>query len=210
MAIYLDDAPVNFQGDHLDAVLNEAQQFLQAHGRIVVEVRVDGRTLSSEELTHTREQPIGSSEWRLYSADPASLAMSILRQMQPMLDQTRQQLHNAAGHFQSDRPREGLREIGQGMEIWQQLPQALIRCAGLLKISPDQVVHQDQTLPQAAVSLTEQLKSLRDKVWASDTIALADQLAYEWPATIDRWDGLIIALADRIQSQTNIRSQPRE
>jgi hypothetical protein len=91
MKIYLDDEPTSITGTHLSDILAAAQQQLESTGRSIVEIQVDGHSLSGDDLSRYLDGRVSLSDGtvHLYSADPSVLAVEVLQQVQQQLDVAR-------------------------------------------------------------------------------------------------------------------------
>lgn len=201
MAIYLDEQPAQLDGDSLGEVLNQASEGLAVDGRVLVEVKIDGEIISGEDLDkHTTEQ-IGQSEVRLTSADPKELAVTTLNQVREQLPHATALHEQAADQLQADNPSEALQHIGQSIEVWMMVQEAVLGSAGVVGLGLDEVKVDGEPMSGFTDELIQQLHTLKELITNKDTVALADTLAYEWPATVQRWDQLIEQLIEEIEGK---------
>lgn len=191
MSIHLDDDPVEFADGDLTSLLEQVRASLAGSGRLVVEVRLDGKVLSPEELDAEQNTPLADSEWRLYTADPRQLAAATLQQVAQRLHDAGDAHAAAAELLQQDRPTEAMKHVTDAIDVWQQTQQAVLHSATLVGLELDGRSVDDQPVSQTVQLLLEQLKDLRNLLAAGDTVALADALAYEWPQTVHRWQALV-------------------
>lgn len=202
MKIYLDDQPASFSGDDLKTILAQAQQQLAPSGRSIVEVHLDGQPLMGDELNRCMDQApsLVGRTLHLVSADPRQLATEVLQQVQQQLDIARDELALAAEAFQQDQSADGIARVGSVIQIWLQVQQAIGYGSAMANLNLDDKTFEDQPVPQHIQQLLEQIRQLRDQLAQRDTLGLADSLAYEWPATLDRWQRLVGQVILWIQS----------
>lgn len=208
MAIYLDDQPTELTGASLGELLAAATAELASGasgggggGRVVVEVMLDGKVLSGDELGDHENTALGDTEVRLTSADPKALAVSTLTQVREQLPQAGALHEQAAERLQADKPGEALEYIGAAIEVWMQTQEAVLGSAGVVGLGLDDVTVDGEPMTAFTDELIEQLHSLKDLIAAGDTVALADTLAYEWPPIVHRWDRLIETLIGEIEKK---------
>lgn len=201
MTIYLDDEPFHFVGGDLGTVLDAANRRVKTEGRVIVEVKVGERTLVGETLRAAREENVSGQEVQLISADPSELALTTLRQVRQLLTEAKEGFGAAAQAFQTDDGAGGMSKLGKAMDIWHQLPTAILHSAGLLNINLDEMPA-ELSLNAASHELADRLRQLRESVQANDTVTLADALTYEWPKVAELWDRILIALINRIELRT--------
>lgn len=200
MQITLDGQPVTLEGASLGDVLAAAQAHCEAQGRIVVEVQFNGRALVGTELEQAQAAQLTDASVALLSAKPGELAAEALRGAAQLLDEARSAQGAAALHLQQDDVAEAMTHIGRAIEIWQQTQTAVLQVCQLLNLDLEQLPLADSTAMTQINRLLDQLKELRQLLQAADTVALADALAYEWPDTVDRWQSLLGALIQQVQS----------
>jgi len=193
MKIYLDDEPTSITGTHLSDILAAAQQQLESTGRSIVEIQVDGHSLSGDDLSRYLDGRVSLSDGtvHLYSADPSVLAVEVLQQVQQQLDVARDEQSEAAEAFQQDNAMKGITHIGNAIAIWQQVQQAVTHGSAMANLNLDEKVFEDVPVPQHIQELLEKIRQLRDLLQQRDTLGLADMLAYEWPPTLDLWQRLV-------------------
>lgn len=199
MAIYLDDEAVELAGTDLANVLLAAQQHLAPDGRIVVEVQVDGTSLSGDELEQQGGRDVARTELRLYSAHPAEIAAETLEQVRYRLAAVRQSQSDAADMLQQDRAAEALQKVAHAVEGWMQAQQAVSMAAGLTDIDLNQLTVDQQPVSAITDAVVTALTQMKEMLAAGDTVAMADALAYEWPEHVDAWDRLVEQLLREIE-----------
>lgn len=199
MPIYLDDEPVTIVGENLAAVLDAARQKLEPTGRMVVEVQIDGQTLSGDELQEQAQTAVAASEIRLYSADPRELAIDALDQVRGRLAQVRDDQQAAADLLQQDKGVEAIQKVGDCIAGWMQTQQAVTLAANLSGVDLNTMQVGGKPATESMERLIGGLRSLKDALVHRDTVALADALAYEWPEQLDDWDRLAEELTRQIE-----------
>lgn len=202
MTVFLDDVAVQLDGERLGEVLISAQQRLEPAGRIIVEVKLDGKAVVGDDVADRQEEPLSDRDLRMTSADPRELTLMTLTQVREELDTLRQLQSEAAEQLQQDQPAEALRQFGEALNVWLAVQQAVLHASQVMDIDLDAMIVADQTLADRVEQLRQQLEEVKDMIVHGDTVALADALAYEWPQTVDRWDALISQLIDQIESRS--------
>jgi len=200
MAVYLDDQAAQIDGETLGAVLGAAQADLDARGRIVVEVRVDGESLTGSQLDERWEQAVADHEVKLYTADPASVAIEPLEQVRDRLGEAQTLQADAADLLQQDRGAEAFAKVAEAMSVWQQAQQAVSKSAQLLRLDLDNLTVEGRSVPELTDQTLAQLQELKGLLEGGDPVGLADALAYEWPEVTRRWEVLIGEIIATIES----------
>ncbi len=191
MPVYVDDEPVAIDQPDLRSLLAEANERLSVRGRMVVEVHLDGEMLAGERLDERSAASVIGSDVRLYSEDPRSLSIDALGQVRELLEQIKGSQAQAAQLLQQDQHAEAMTEVGQVVESWRHVQEAVLNCGRLAGLDLDAKSLDGKPLTEMTGELVEQVKDLRDLIQSGDTVGIADAFAYEWPQTAQRWDRLI-------------------
>jgi hypothetical protein len=166
---------------------------------VVIEVKLDGQTLGEQDLATRREEAVGQREVRMASADPKLLAIETLEQVRDRLRQAGEQQAEAADLLQQDQPVAAYHKVGESIEGWLQVQQAVLHSAVLLGINLDNLVIDGQPAHVLTTKAVEQIGQVKDHLQNNDPVALADALAYEWPELTEQWDRLIKTLIEAIK-----------
>ncbi len=121
MPVFLDDQAVDWPARTLAEALDAASRHTGDSDRIVTDVYLDGQALMGSELDDNRDTDITEAQVRLYSADPAELAVTTLEQVRGRLDEARRLQSNAAELFQKDQPAEAIQCVADAAGAWQQV-----------------------------------------------------------------------------------------
>jgi hypothetical protein len=200
MTIYIDDEMADLPGDDLAALLDAAQSLLEPTGRVVVEVQLDGRPLTGEELEQRQGEPITDADLRLYSADPKALAAQTLEQVRERLQHALVLQEQAADLFQHDEPGQALGKIAEAVEVWMQAQQVVSYSAALIQLDLAEMIVDDTPLTTFTDQLIDKLRSLKELITHNDSVGLADALSYEWPQVVQQWDRLLGEMAQAMAS----------
>jgi hypothetical protein len=201
MTVFVDDQPAALTGQTLEALLAAARDHLAASGRVVVDVVMDGEALTETQLSQPEQVTTDGAEVRLYTADPAELAVDTLEQVKARLGEAAQMHERAAELLQQDQPSEGLQKVAEAIEVWLQTQQAVQHSGELLGLDLGQMSIDGRAMSDVTSDLAQQLRSLKDMLESGDTVALADALAYEWPETVQQWDRLVQTMIDAIEQR---------
>lgn len=178
----------------LAAVTNE----LAPSGRVVVEVKVDGQSITGPDLD--ADQPTATtSDIRVYSAKPSDLVVGILEEVRTQLAASQEMQQKAAELLQQDDPAKAMDLVKESINGWLQAQQAVGQSAQLLQLDLQAILVDDQPVIERMNELIGSLTELKDIVVANDFVTLADALQYEWPDITDRWDAAIGAIIKHIE-----------
>mgnify|MGYP006300455585 CR=1 FL=1 len=207
MDIFLDHDRFDTDATTLGGVIAAARDRLSQSGRMIVEVRLDGNTVPSDELESHHDQPIDAEEVQLITAEPFELARQSLLDVKEALAGVRDDQQKAAELLQSDQPADALNAIREALQVWQQAQQTVLQAGRLIGLDLDHTQVEGQPIPEIVDHLAEQLKTVRDQLLANDWIGLADTLAYELDEAIGTWSAMIDELSNQIKAR---KDAPRE
>ncbi|MCC6679407.1 MAG: hypothetical protein IT445_00745 [Phycisphaeraceae bacterium] len=197
MAVYLDDREADLEGRTLGELLESAVRQLQSNGRMVVEVQLDGRTLTGDALTEQAAQTVSpEQELRLVSAAPGLVARQALEQVRQELLGQQPVLSDAAGKLQQDQAGAAFTLLGRINDVWLTTLQTIEQAARLLEVNLAELEVDGRQFSDCTNDLFAALQELRRQVQDQDTSALADALEYDWPGLIEQWDAVIGKLVD--------------
>ncbi len=201
MALFIDDIPVPLTAATLGELLHAATHRLEPSGRVVVEVLIDDEPVVGDALDRRSAEPLSAATMiRLTTADPRELVVETLAEIRRQLDNAGQLQQQAADELQRDNQVGALKNIGDAMMIWQQTEQAVRQSATILDVPLQDLSVDGVVFTELTTNLVKQLSQLRDLLQASDTVAMADTLAYEWPTTIQRWQILVDRLIETVRA----------
>lgn len=194
MQAFLDDHPLSTDRPTLAAALRAASHEAKRHGRIVVEVFVDGQQAADDLLERPPDEPM-SGEVRLVSVDPRSLVRETLQDCVQALETANQEQLRCAEFIQSGRTEDALSPLSHAVETWQAVRDALERGSALLLGSASLDA---SLLGNLLEALAVRLEEIRSALAREDWSALADVLAYDMPEQVERWKSALGELADRL------------
>jgi hypothetical protein len=200
MPVKIDDQPVALQGGSLRALLAAAREHLAPEGRMVVQVQLDGQPVVEEALDSDQPTDFSAVEVQMYSASPADLAVGALEQAREQIAGARELQEQAADLLQQDEPAQALDKVGQSIAGWIQAQQAVTQVAELLGLDLATIRVEGEPVTTRTQDLLTRLVELKELLEASDHVALADALAYEWPETTEKWDAALGAIVQHIET----------
>lgn len=196
--IHIDDQPSTLSVTSMRELLAAVSDELAPTGRVVVEVRVDGTSITGPGLDD--DQPTAAaSDIRVYSAKPSDLVVGILEEVRAQLAESSKMQTQAAEFLQQDDPTKAMDLVKESINAWLQAQQAVGQSAQLLQLDLQAIKVEDQSVIERMNELIASLTELKDIVVANDFVALADALQYEWPDITDRWDAALGAIIKHIE-----------
>lgn len=199
MPVKIDDQPVALEAGSLRALLAAARDHLAPAGRLVVQVQLDGEPVVDEALDSDQPTDFTGVEVQMYSASPADLAVGALEQAREQIAEARAQQEQAAELLQQDEPAKALDLVGSSIAGWIHAQQAVTQVAQLMGLDLSAITVGDGSVAGRIQDLLARLVELKGLLEASDHVALADALAYEWPEATEQWDAALGAMVQHIE-----------
>jgi hypothetical protein len=176
----------------LGAGIEAARQRATDRGRVVVEVKLDGRALTDEELQQGLAGEGGVSGARLdcTTVAPAELVATSFAQASGALDEARALQADAAGALRAGDINTALANLGEVVGVWEAVKQTLDDGPGLLgrplgELLPGASAQEEGV--RLAAALTALKTTLADQDWST----LADVLEVELDQQAERWVELL-------------------
>ena len=221
MRVLLDENPCDVGAGNVRQAITAAAALVEADGRMIVEVRVDGQTWTGEALD-TIADDATADEVRLTSADPIQLICDTFSDAAIALTDADQLQQSAAELLQADQTQAAMEKLNEALSIWSSVQQAVSMGVELAEIdlnkrtppskSSRQAVGNSKSgssafpspaVPMANVvdSLNQQLRLVRQALESKDTVALADALLYQLPDVVRQWQGWLSDLQAQIRQR---------
>ncbi len=204
MQIFLDSDPFDTSATTLGEVMAQVRDRLSDAGaeRIIVEVRLDGRTVPSDELGQHHDAPLNVEELQLITANPRELARQTMLDVAEALIGARQAQAHAAELLRDDEQGPALDHVRTALGVWSQVQESVLHSAQLLGLSLDSVEVDGRTAPELVTQLAELLHLVREQIESADWLGLADTLEYDLAEHAGQWVELIQTLSEQIKGNS--------
>lgn len=205
MDVFIDNDEFTAAGDTLESIIAAARREVAPSGRIIVEVRLDGRTVPESDLPQYEPMLPDAQELQLITACPFDLSLTTLTQARQLLRDAQAFQRDAADAAATDDTASALNHVRHSLAAWQQVQEAVKMTSALLALPLDELRVGEQ--PAAAVidELAVALAHVREQLVSSDWIALGDTMRYELDQAAGKWQALIDVLSDEIEKRGEAR-----
>jgi len=199
MRVVIDEQLTDVQAETVGEALAEAVDRAEQHGRLIVDVTVDGESWTDQRLTSPEGSATKADEVRLQSADPSELVAGTFANAAEALLQADAIQKDAAAKIQSGQSTEGMQQLNEAIAIWASVGQAVDHGSQLIAMNLDEMTIDDIPLTESIESLNGQLRHLRDALSDRDMVGVSDTLLYEMPDTVQHWRSILTDLQQRVQ-----------
>lgn len=209
MEILLDGKKLDLPGQPEEPTLQQifdGLQFLMAQPqvmedtgsgpRLIVRVVVDGEPVLPADLELMMGKSVADAVLEFETMEQADVVRVVLQDGRERLREVAGLQRDAAEAFQSDAAPEAFEKLGQAIQGWLEVSQAMTQSATLMKIDLDQLqpAGGGSNAAVLAEALAEQLREVKATLEDRDVAGLADVLGYEWAPLSEAWISVLDAL----------------
>ena len=197
MRVLLDDQPCSTSATTIGEAVAAAADAAEKAGRLVIEVLVDGSSLSEDDLQEDGRLANSADEVQLLTTTMNELLRDTFVHAAEALGDADTVQKEAAEFIQSGRQNEGMQNLLAALETWGGIRDAVVKGLGLADISPEDVTIEGIGLPDAIGRLQIRLGGLKEAMVAEDVSATCDCLLYNLPESTTEWRTILSGLAKR-------------
>ena len=201
MRVLLDDQPCSTSATTIGEAVAVAADAAEKAGRLVIEVLVDGASLSEDDLQETSRLSNSADEVQLVTTTMNELLRDTFVHAAEALADADTVQKEAAEFIQSGRQSEGMQSLLASLETWGGIRDAVVKGLALAGISPEDVTIEGIALPDAIGRLQVRLGGLKESMVANDVSATCDCLLYDLPESTAEWRTILAGLATQFSSE---------
>jgi hypothetical protein len=199
MRVVLDEKPFETAASNVGEAITAAAESIEDDGRVIVDVIVDGEKWNEQQLGSPDRCGETASEVKLGSANLRELVAQTLHDASEALVVADQMQREAAEDLQADRHSEAMQQLGEALNTWISVQDAVMKSAQALQLDLETIAVEGGTVDESIARLNEQLRSLRTMLQSNDTVALADTLMYELPDVVAQWRETLASIREHVQ-----------
>ncbi len=205
MDIIIDGSSVEIEGspeDVMSVVIAVADE-LQAQGKAIVDLRVDGQTLPPDELVSQLEgKPIDSVDTiEVGSENIDELVCSELAEIRRVVPDLPEVCHSLAAVFQGNSPQDGYALFNKLAEIWRHVKIIEQQIANSLDLDLDSLSVDNVAVFDLHSDLNEFLREAAQALESGDCVLLGDLLEYELAPRAETESAIIDLLTQKAAEQ---------
>lgn len=202
MRVMLDQSLCDVSADTVGQAIDAVSQLARQRQRLIVEVLVDGRAWSPDEIEHAERRKASANEIHFVSSEPIPLIRQTLDDASAALKEADELQQAAASELQAGKTATAMAKLTQAFEIWASVQQAVEMSTAVrgIDLAALRLTGDSNTTAATLVrGLHEHLQHVRDALRRSDTVALADILLYDLPSVVHQWRGMLDDLQDQVR-----------
>jgi len=194
MRVYLDDEPLELEGETLTAAVVAGKRAADARGRMIIEVWADGEPASSADLESPPDLEPYAGEVRFVSVEPAGLVAAAMDEAAENLERVREPQREAAAALSRGEASSAMQDVGVCLQAWESVRKAVQDGCSVLGRSPAELMPTEASAEACATAIEDLLTTLREvqrSVKEQDVASLADAMAYDLDELAETWSGLL-------------------
>lgn len=188
-----------------DAILH-MQQEICPPDHLVIKIQCNGQELVGDEMETGLSKPVSAYEkLEVTTSSRENLITDAMSQASISLQETETSCQQVAEMLTEGNSAEGIEALGQCLQIWQQIHEAVGKSIIMLGIDPDNIMIQDESFETVIRKPKEILLQIKKALQSQDYVMLADILQYEFKEVTDQWHMVIAKIrqeAEELQLST--------
>ncbi len=187
------------EGTLLGEVLDAARLEALRDGRVVVEMKVDGRVVDSGAEEKLKGRPVSEVEMlEVRTRVPGELASETLLELSRHMERVEENVEGIVGHLEANRVSEAMELLGGCCNIWGVLQEAMVRIGVLLGLKYDEMEVEGKSVGDWITGLKELLEGVNEALQNRDFVSLGDILRYGLSPAMRNWREITLQLAEQI------------
>lgn len=199
MSVFIDQQPVDAGALGL-ATIGHVLGHVQKDDRLVVQILLDGRKPNTDEMGTLRQLPLDGHVLYVETANPRSLAVEVLEEMDEQLCSAERFRAAAADLLGQGQTSLAMQKLSACFTVWHHAQDAVMKTAQLLRLDLQQVECDGRPIGQMLRHFADQLKQVRSALEQRDFVLLGDMLLYEMTDACNQWRRATGALRQAIES----------
>jgi hypothetical protein len=200
MNVFMDGERVPGTHTNLAGAMSTSRSIAESRGRILIEVKADGKTIPDAILESPASAATTYAELHFQSAEPRQLVRSTLLGAVDLLEDIRAGQSAAAESFQTGDTGQAFEHLQAVLTNWQIVQSVVTSGSQLLNMSlTDPSVGGGTSFDGLGTALSRELTQVRSSLAAQDHSAVADALAFELSKQVDAWVLALRAMATKIE-----------
>lgn len=202
MNVFLDGERVPGSHTDLASAMNASRSIAEARGRILIEVKGDGKAIP-DAILESPDAAVGKAyaEIHFQTAEPRQLVRNTILGAVDLLEDIRAGQAAAAESFQTGETGQAFEHLQGVLTNWQIVQSVVSNGTNLLNMSlTDPATGGGTSFDKLGSALSKELSAVRTSLAAQDHAAVADSLAYDLTKHVDSWSGALKAMASKIET----------
>jgi len=208
--IYINDSKIDADIEATGAVKDLVMTLQAGHcpaGHLVIAVRCDDKDVEAGAMAEALSRPAsGLSRLDVYTSSREVLVHDAMAQASATLQDTENAVRRVAELIHEGQQKEGVELLGQCLQIWQQIHDAVGKSILMLDLNMEEMSIRDEPLVDIIGMPKETLLQVKSALESQDHVLLADILQYEFTEVTERWHALIALL--RNEAEERLQESP--
>lgn len=199
MRVFIDETELDNNDSVADA-LDAARDHAENAGRLIVDIHADGEAINNALLDNPPSDNAGISELRLTTTDPVAFLIETFASARESLVLVREDQATAADHLRKGELEPAVEVLNAILTGWQAVGEVVAQSAELAEIDLNAFEFDGTNASAVIEKLGDTLFEIRTNLTHQDWSSLGDAIEYDLDDLAKQWDGLLDALAQRVQT----------
>jgi len=199
MRVFIDETELDNNDSVADA-LDAARDHAENTGRLIVDIHADGEAINDALLDNPPNDNAGISELRLTTTDPVAFLIETFASARESLVLVREDQATAADHLRKGELEPAVEVLNAILTGWQAVGEVVAQSAELAEIDLNAFEFDGTNASAVIEKLGDTLFEIRTNLTHQDWSSLGDAIEYDLDDLAKQWDGLLDALAQRVQT----------
>ncbi len=199
MRVFIDETELD-NNDSIADALDAARDHAENTGRLIVDIHADGEAINDALLDNPPNDNAGINELRLTTTDPVAFLVETFASARESLVLVREDQSTAADHLRKGELEPAVEVLNAILTGWQAVGEVVAQSAELAEIDLNTFEFDGTNASAVIEKLGDTLFEIRTNLTHQDWSSLGDAIEYDLDDLAKQWDGLLDALAQRVQT----------
>lgn len=200
MDVFIDSDLFETSKEVLSDIVSEARNKVDATGRRIVEIRIDGQPVTEDDLPNIDEEGEEAEEVQFITEDPYQMVRTVLLDVRDALEEAKEIHHQVAELLQTDQTTEAMEAFSPALNIWKQTEESIRKSAEFLSLDLTGISVNDKPITEIFTDFADKLKQIFQQYNDGDMFGLSDTLGYEMDEVVDLWSEMLDVLSDHVST----------
>lgn len=205
MPVHVDDRQIEPSsmpiGCSVGRALEVAKGMLAPAGRMVFEIRCDGRDYAPHEIESLLPRPVAElNSLQFVSGRPEDVVVEALAYSRDALGETFAAVRHCAELLASSQIARAMETLIGCLSIWGRTHEAIVQGGQLAALDYERLTIEGRPVIDCLGDIVRRLRAVRDAVEARDYVLLADILQYELDDMLCGWEAMLGGLIAHLRT----------
>jgi hypothetical protein len=176
----------------LGDVVAQAEKFASEHGKVIIQITVNGELITSQDEDLRRfDECQDSDKIDMLMDSPRNIIVAALKEADGDIPEIVDNLKSVAAHLQTGSRQAAFSLFSQCIEQWKQVINLFRIAESVIGVDAKELVIEGRTLDKVQTELLELLVETKKSMQEDDAVTLSDLLEYELAPNVEQHRNII-------------------